>query len=166
MRNVICLIFFSFIYSAYFVDEQKRSELLVPLIMMLTVFIALMAIAMIGLILSYFIADVTSHNGIIIRLTYDTVVIPFASSLGICFGCKKKKNCRIIRFHPIFDLISHELFFRLISGGAIAFGVLFLTYSLYKSINKEEMQRISTIERKHIIDSRPSSKTTMLTTDM
>lgn len=54
--------------------------------MMLTVFIASVAIAMIGLILSYFIAEVTSQNGIIIRLTYDTVIIPFASSLGICFG--------------------------------------------------------------------------------
>lgn len=61
-----------------------------PLIILLVVFIGVMAIAMIGLILSYFIADVTSNNGIILRLSYDTIVIPFGTSLAICFGGKKK----------------------------------------------------------------------------
>lgn len=58
-------------------------------------------------------------------------------------------------------------FFRLYSiGGAIAFGILFLTYSLYKSTNKEVLQRISAIERKYMFESRPTSKATILTTDM
>lgn len=89
---------------------QKKSELLVPLIMILTVFIASVTIAMIGLILSYFIADVTSNNGIILRLTYENIVIPFPSSLAICFGGKKstysfhhsffyrKQKCNLILF--------------------------------------------------------------------
>lgn len=61
-----------------------------PLIILLVVFVGLMVITMIGLILSYFIADVTSNNGIILRLTYDTIVIPFGTSLGICFAGKSK----------------------------------------------------------------------------
>lgn len=77
-----------------FVVEQKRSDLLSPLIMLLVLFIGLMAITMIGLILSYFFADITSNNGIILRLSYDTIVIPLGTSLAVCFGGKKAFKLR------------------------------------------------------------------------
>lgn len=161
-----------------FVIEQKRSELLSPLIILLVVFIGLTALTMIGLILSYFIADVTSNNGIILRLSFDTIVIPFGTSLGICFLGKKiiiRISSRAASYHIWANLfVFSSVLIRFYLGGAIALFVLFLTYSLYKSTVKEnkerlerlEKQRISAIERKYMFESRPSSKATILTTDM
>lgn len=57
---------------------------------------------------------------------------------------KQKKN----KFFPLFY-----------PGGAIALGILYLTYSLYKSINKEAIPS-------RVVESRPLSKSTILTTDM
>lgn len=68
--------------------SQKKPELLLPLLILLSFSIVLTIVVIVGLIAYYLLNEIKGREGLILTLSYDTVVIPLPISLAICFGSK------------------------------------------------------------------------------